>query len=119
MQDYKPVIIRNPAKQKVIKSIIEKKGDMSNIDHMRKIENETDNFTIQKIPSLLSREIINARIKLKHTQKDVSNKLCIQLNVYTDIENGKAIYSNETKQIINKLERVFGLKFENKKVISP
>ena len=29
MQDYEPVIIRNPAKQKVIKSIIEKKGDMS------------------------------------------------------------------------------------------
>ena len=30
---------------------------MSNIDHMRKIENETDNFTIQKIPSLLSQEL--------------------------------------------------------------
>ena len=29
MQDYEPVIIINTAKQKVIKIIIEKKGDMS------------------------------------------------------------------------------------------
>ena len=62
----------------------------------------------------MSKEIIDTRIKLKLTQKDVANKLNIQLNLYTELENGKAIYSGSTKQLINKLERILSVKFENK-----
>ena len=115
-QDWDTITLKKSSKQNVEKSIISKKGDTSVIDQQRKIENDTENFSIQKIPNLLSKEIINARLHLKLTQKDISNKLNIQLNVYTELENGKAAYSNETKQLINKLERVLGIKFENKHI---
>ena len=101
-------------KQKTTKQILERKGDTSINDGLRKIENETENFAIQKIPQLLSKEIVDCRLKLKLTQKDIANKLNIQQNVYTELENGKAIYSTQTKQLVGKLERVIGVKFENK-----
>jgi len=114
-QDWNTITIGNPSKQKVERSIIPRKGDNAMIDQLKKTENETENFTIVRIPNALSKEIMNIRTKLKLTQKDVANKLNIQLNVYTELENGKASYSNETKQYLNKLERIFGIKFENKK----
>ena len=115
-QDWTTITLNNPSKQKVEKSIIPKKGDTSVFDQQKKIENDSENFSFEKIPNVLSKEIISARVYLKLTQKDVAIKLNIQLNTYTDIENGKALYSNETKQLINKLERVLGIKFENKHV---
>lgn len=114
-QDFKVIYIGNPNKQKVTKTLVDKKGDTSTIDRIHKLENETENFTIQKIPNLLAREITNFRVKLKLTQKDVANKLCTPLNIYTKLEDGSAHYTPETKQMINKLERIFGGKFENKK----
>jgi putative transcription factor len=115
-QDWTTVTLKNPTKQKVEKNIVSKKGDTSIIDQQRKIENDTQNFSIEKIPSLLSKEITSARVHLKLTQKDVAIKLNTQLNVYTELENGKAVYSNETKQLINKLERVLNIKLENKHI---
>lgn len=115
-QDWSTVTINNPSKQIVEKSIIPKKGDTSIIDQHKKLENDNENYVLEKIPPLLSKEIINTRVKLKLTQKNISNKLNIQLNVYTEIENGKAVYSNETKQLINKLERAMNVKFENKHI---
>ena len=113
-QDFKVIYIGNPDKQKLNRTIINRKGDTTNIDRIHKIENETENFTIQKIPSLLSREIINIRVQSKLSQKDVANKLQTPLNIYTKLENGSAFYIPETKQLINKLERIFGSRFVNK-----
>jgi ribosome-binding protein aMBF1 (putative translation factor) len=115
-QDWTTITLKNLTKQKVVKNIVPKRGDTSVIDQQRKIENDTENFSIQNIPNLLSREITDVRVKLKLTQKDVSNKLNIQLNEYTELENGKAIYSNKTKQLINKLEKTLNVKFENKQI---
>ena len=113
-QDWKTISISNPSKKIVEKTIVAKKGDMTMIEQQRKLENDTENFSFEKIPNNLSKEIIDTRIKLKLTQKDVANKLNIQLNLYTELENGKAIYSGSTKQLINKLERILSVKFENK-----
>jgi ribosome-binding protein aMBF1 (putative translation factor) len=115
-QDWTTISIKNPTKQKVEKTIVSKKGDTSIIDQKIKIENDTENYSFEKIPILLSKEIIDVRVKLKLTQKDVAIKLNTQLNLYTELENGKAVYSNETKQLINKLERVLRIKFENKHI---
>ena len=51
---------------------------------------------------------------MKLTQKDISIKLNIAQNIYNELENGKGIYSNQTKQLINKIERIFNIKFINK-----
>jgi ribosome-binding protein aMBF1 (putative translation factor) len=116
-QDWSTVTLVNKDKQKTTKQILERKGDTSINDGLRKIENETENFAIQRIPKLLSKEITECRLKLKLTQKDLANKLNIQQNIYVELENGKALYSAQTKQLVGKLERVAGVKFENKKSI--
>ena len=113
-QDWSTVTLVNKDKQKTAKQIVERKGDTSINDSLRKIENESENFAIQKIPLSLSKEITECRIRLKLTQKDLANKLNVQQNIYTELENGKAIYSAQTKQLVNKLERVIGVRFENK-----
>ena len=82
-QDWNIISIGNTSKKKVEKEIIAKKGDTSVSDQLKKIENDNENFSIHKIPSNLSKEIISIRNSLKMTQKDVSNKLNIQQNIYT------------------------------------
>ena len=40
-------------------------------------------------------------------------RLNVQKNFYNDIENGKALYDGRTKEVINKIQRNLGVKFEN------
>lgn len=113
-QDWTPVTLSNPAKQQKTKVITQKRGDTSVQDGLRKIDNETENFAIQKIPSALSKEITQSRISSKLTQKDIAVKLNIQQNVYTELENGKAIYNAQTKQLITKLQNILHVKYQNR-----
>jgi putative transcription factor len=113
-QDWVPITITNPDKQKVVKKIIEKKGDLSIQQSLTKIDNETENFNIKKIPNALSKEITLARTTKKLTQKELANKLNIIPSIYIDIENGKAIYNVETKKYIQKIEKLCNVKFTNK-----
>jgi ribosome-binding protein aMBF1 (putative translation factor) len=113
-QDWVPITITNPDKQKVVKKIIEKKGDLSIQQNLAKIDNETENFNIKKIPIALSKEISAARIIKKLTQKELANKLNIIPSIYIDIENGKAIYNIETKKHINNIQKILNVKFINK-----
>ena len=113
-QDWAPVTLSNPAKQQKTKTIVEKRGDTSVQDGLKKIDNETENFAIQKIPSALSKEIIQSRIASKLSQKDMAVKLNIQQNVYTELENGKAIYNAQTKQLITKLQNTLHVKYQNR-----
>lgn len=109
-QDFIPIIIgKSPKNMLGTKKIVPKNTmDMQKI----KIENETENFSVKKIPSGLSKEISNARNLNKITQKDASNKLNIPVNVFMELENGKAIYDGKTKQIIQRISKLFGVKFE-------
>jgi len=113
-QDWTPITLSNPNKQKITKTIVEKRGDTSINDGLKKIENETENFAIEKIPNVLCKEITSARTLKKVTQKEMAIKLNIQFNVYQELENGKAIYNSQTKQLVNKMERLLNVKFENK-----
>ena len=94
------------------------KNDLSRNNNINlqkiKIENETENFKVQKIPNKLVREIIDVRNIKKITQKEMAVKLNIQIHIYNDIENGKAIYNQQTKDIIQKIQRLFSIKFEHK-----
>ena len=110
-QDFKIITLSKNTKN-LQKNIITRNN---NVDlHKIKIENETENFKIPKIPNKLVREIIDARNIKKLTQKEMAIKLNIQANIYNDIESGKAIYNQQTKEIIQKIQRLFAIKFEHK-----
>lgn len=115
-QDWNIISLSNLDKQKknLPKDIIERKGDTSVQNELKKIENETENFSIKTIPNEISKYIISARCRLKLTQKDVANKLNVQQNIYNDIENGKAIYNVQNKQLIQKIYNKLNIRFDNK-----
>lgn len=115
-QDWSPVIFNKNIKPSS-RTIVQKKGDTSINDSIKKIDNDSENFSLPLIPNLLSKEITTARVTLKKTQKEMANKLMIQENIYKDLENGKALYSGQTKQHVNKLERILNVKFENKTLL--
>ena len=114
-QDWTPISIYNPSKKPIHKKIVEK-SDTSIQDNLRKLDNDTETFSLPYIPTPLSKEITSARVSKKLTQKDISVKLNLPHVVYTDIENGKAIYNGQTKQNIVKIEKVLGIKFVNKNI---
>ena len=79
-----------------------------------KIENETETFSVPTIPRALAQEITNARTSKKFTQKDMAQKLNILQSLYTSVENGKALYDPNTKKLIQRIERILGVKFTKK-----
>jgi len=110
-QDFKVITLTKNNKN-LPKNILPKNNQIDL--HKIKIENESENFQIPKIPNKLVREIIDARNIKKFTQKEMAIKLNIQFNIYNDIESGKAIYNQQTKEIIQKIQKLFSIKFQNK-----
>ena len=114
-QDWGTTVIHSKIPKVVSKSIEDKKGDTSKKDIDRKLENDNaENFKHVIIPKSLVNEITKARISMKKTRDELSRMLEIKSTIYTDIENGKAIYNAETKKIVNKIENKFKVKFTNK-----
>jgi ribosome-binding protein aMBF1 (putative translation factor) len=109
-QDWNIINIGNPSKKIYPKEIVERR------EEVKKIDENPDSFRIKTIPPDLSKEIISVRNTIKLTQKEFANKLNIQPSIYSDIENGKAIYNANTSTIIQKIERIFNVKLQNKKV---
>ena len=110
-QDWKPVTIGNPKLKNVNNppKIITHKPIIDL--HKIKIENEQENFVIKKIPKNIVNQIISSRNVKKITQKDMDIKLNIQKNIYNDIETGKSLYNQQTKEIIQKIQKCLGVKF--------
>lgn len=112
-QDFKPVILRGKPKPGIPSRTIVARGNKPDL-HKMKIENEQDSFVIKKVPISLCKEIVAARVTKKLSQKDVATRLNIQLKDYNSIESGKAIYDQKAKETIQKVQRLFGVKFVNK-----
>lgn len=105
-QDFQVVVLHGKKKE------ISHRPKRPNIDlHAIKLENDTENFKNPTIPRALSTQITQARTKLKMTQKQMAQRLGVQLNTYTLLENGKANYDGPTKQLINKIQTTFSIKF--------
>lgn len=105
-QDFHVVVLRGKKKE------ISHRPKRPNIDlHAIKLENDTENFKNPTIPHSLSSQITQARTKLKLTQKEMAQKLGVQLNTYTLLENGKANYDGPTKQLIHKIQTTLKIKF--------
>ena len=113
-QDTRNFIIKGKPKplSSIVKNIVPK-GNNADL-HKLKIENEQENFVIKKVPKALGKEIAEARNVKKFSQKDMAVKLNVLKNIYVDIESGKAIYDQKTKEIIQKIQKLLGTKFNHK-----
>ncbi|KZV27262.1 multiprotein-bridging factor 1b-like [Dorcoceras hygrometricum] len=78
----------------------------------RKLDEETDNLSHDRVPTELKKAIMQARIDKKLTQSQLAQLINEKPQVIQEYESGKAI---PNQQIISKLERALGAKLRGKK----
>lgn len=113
-QDFNTITIGKPKKNNVLgpKTIIPRNQQLDL--HKIKIENESETFQIPKIPQKICQEIIKARVAKQWKQKDMAHRVNVQVSCYNEIESGKANYDSKNKELIQKMQRLLGVKFTNK-----
>lgn len=67
---------------------------------------DNDELTHKKVSNDIRKQIQLRRCELKWTQKELAQKVNLQVSLINDIESGKAVYN---PQHINKLKRVLKL----------
>ena len=118
-QDWETVVFKNiPSstkknQKKTIENRVQDSIKSQNANHF-KLENETENFRNLTIPIALSKEIQQKRMEQKLTQKELAQKLNTQPTIIQELENGKALYQQETKKMIRQLENLWKIKFQHK-----
>ncbi|XP_047334751.1 multiprotein-bridging factor 1b-like [Impatiens glandulifera] len=78
----------------------------------RKLDEETEILTHDKVPTELKKAIIQGRNEKKLTQSQLAQLINEKPQVIQEYESGKAI---PNQQIITKLERALGVKLRGKK----
>ena len=114
-QDWKDVVFKKKQSTTLTKEDIRKSNyntKQRNVDNsstnkvssqrLYKIENETESFEIKKVSLSLSKQIQQARLSNKMTQKDLALKINVTNKVINDYESGKAIPNNAIKMKIQK-----------------
>ncbi|KAG1330280.1 multiprotein-bridging factor 1b [Cocos nucifera] len=134
-QDWEPVVIRkkapNAAAKKDEKAVNAARRSGAEIETLRKssaggnkaassstslntrkLDEETETLSHERIPLELKKNIMKARMDKKLTQAQLAQLINEKPQVIQEYESGKAI---PNQQIINKLERVLGAKLRGKK----
>ncbi|KAI3457369.1 hypothetical protein Pfo_014032 [Paulownia fortunei] len=78
----------------------------------RKLDEDTENLTHDKVPTELKKAIMQARMDKKLTQAQLAQVINEKPQIIQEYESGKAI---PNQQIISKLERALGVKLRGKK----
>nr|XP_010924579.1 multiprotein-bridging factor 1b [Elaeis guineensis] len=78
----------------------------------RKLDEESENLSHERVPMELKKNIMQARMGKKLTQAQLAQLINEKPQVIQEYESGKAI---PNQQIITKLERVLGVKLRGKK----
>jgi putative transcription factor len=78
---------------------------------MSKLENETEVLNHKTVDKSICKLIQQARLQKGMKQKDLANKLNIQVTVIQNIESGKSI---EDKALINRIARTLGIQLKKK-----
>ncbi|KAK1258639.1 Multiprotein-bridging factor 1b [Acorus gramineus] len=78
----------------------------------RKLDEETENLTHDRVPLELKKSIMQARMDKKLTQSQLAQMINEKPQVIQEYESGKAI---PNQQIISKLERALGVKLRSRK----
>ncbi|OAY54776.1 multiprotein-bridging factor 1b [Manihot esculenta] len=134
-QDWEPVVIRKKAPnaaakkdQKVVNAARRSGADIETIKksnagtnkaassstslNTRKLDEETENLTHDRVPTELKKAIMQARMDKKLTQSQLAQLINEKPQIIQEYESGKAI---PNQQIIGKLERALGVKLRGKK----
>ena len=135
MQDWEPVVIRKKAPtaaarkddkavnaarrsgaeiETIKKSTagVNKAASSSTTLNTRKLDEETENLTHERVPTELKKAIMQARMDKKLTQSQLAQLINEKPQIIQEYESGKAI---PNQQIIGKLERALGAKLRGKK----
>ncbi|THG20122.1 hypothetical protein TEA_026082 [Camellia sinensis var. sinensis] len=80
----------------------------------RKLDEETENLTHDRVPTELKKAIMQARMDKKLTQSQLAQMINEKPQVIQEYESGKAI---PNQQIISKLERALGAKLRGKNMV--
>ncbi|XP_074581828.1 multiprotein-bridging factor 1b-like [Curcuma longa] len=78
----------------------------------RKLDDETENLSHERVSTELKKNIMQARLGKKMTQAQLAQLINEKPQIIQEYESGKAI---PNQQIITKLERVLGTKLRGKK----
>ncbi|XP_057766419.1 multiprotein-bridging factor 1a-like [Salvia miltiorrhiza] len=78
----------------------------------RKLDEDSENLTHDKVPTELKKAIMQARMDKKLTQAQLAQVINEKPQIIQEYESGKAI---PNQQIISKLERALGVKLRGKK----
>ncbi|XP_024026551.1 multiprotein-bridging factor 1b [Morus notabilis] len=134
-QDWEPVVVRkkapNAAAKKDEKAVnaarragaeietlkkstagTNKAASSSTSLNTRKLDDETENLSHDRVPTELKKAIMQARMDKKLTQSQLAQMINEKPQVIQEYESGKAI---PNQQIITKLERTLGTKLRGKK----
>ncbi|GMH25570.1 hypothetical protein Nepgr_027413 [Nepenthes gracilis] len=134
-QDWEPVVVRKKAPtaaakkdEKVVNAArragaqietirkanagTNKAASSSTSLNTRKLDEETENLALERVPSELKKAIMQGRMDKKLTQAQLAQMINEKPQVIQEYESGKAI---PNQQIIGKLERALGVKLRGKK----
>jgi ribosome-binding protein aMBF1 (putative translation factor) len=114
--DYKTIILTNKRNKDNKKNNTTKKvvnPTNSNNYKKKKLIDDNEIHKIETIGRDLGQKIMKARTSKKWKQKDVSEKMNMQLVEYQKLENGTA---HRNGQQLNKLGRILGVKLTGKGV---
>tara|TARA_A100001011_G_C13934153_1_gene684441 strand:- start:176 stop:559 length:384 start_codon:yes stop_codon:yes gene_type:complete len=84
-------------------------GNNNTAQKLYKIDNETESFEIKKVSLSLSKQIQQARLSNKMTQKELALKINVSNKIINDYESGKAIPDNNVKM---KIQRALNINFK-------
>ncbi|XP_051135560.1 multiprotein-bridging factor 1b-like [Andrographis paniculata] len=80
--------------------------------NIKKLDEDTENLTHEKVPSELKKAIMQARMNKKLTQSELAKMINEKPQVIQEYESGKAI---PNQLILSKLEKALGVKLRGKK----
>eukprot|EP01035_Chromulina_nebulosa_P017015 gene17015-22521_t len=134
-QDWTPVVLKKSSQQKAANSKLstaqaltqakiagnvvterrigaaENKSSHSVNLNAKKIEEETDNFTVKTIDKNLAKAIVQARTAKKLTQAQLATAINERPQVIQQYENGQAV---PNPNVINKLDKALGIHLPRK-----
>ncbi len=110
-QDWKPVVF----KKKIVKkeSVVKQKVSSEASHKNRKLDEETENFKIERVDLSVRQAIMKGRNARKMKQKDLANLLALRSDIIINYENGKAV---PNQRVLQKMERVLGIKLTGKNI---
>jgi len=106
-QDWKPIIIKKKdtktTESNTISNTSKKLSDkqLCDIKLLKQVDN--DELKHKKVPTEIRKQIQQKRGVLKWTQKQLAQKVNLQVSIINDIETGKATYN---PQHITKIKRI-------------